>query len=113
MPNKKEGAAPSIAAVQHKPAATANPQKAIAQTYLSRPEVPTLFISRILSAKANDGHTMLGFFCPASGGEIEQARIVLTDDHVKRTIDLLCRQSGYYPTPGNVNDGGKKEEKPA
>ena len=105
-PKKKDDSIPSIITPVSQDSASVKPEQPLGQMLFNRPEIPTIYASRMTHTKLNDGHAMLGFYCPTLNGEFEQARIMVTDVHLKRIIDLLCRQSGHYPTP--KKDSGKK-----
>jgi hypothetical protein len=64
-----------------------------------RPELPTVFADLMLCSKRADGNFVISWAqeIPNANLRIEQARIMLTEDHLKRAIEVLCAQTGHYP----------------
>lgn len=76
-------------------------------TVAGRPDLPTLYIdSFIFSKRKNDNNIIISGIQFLQNLQIEQARLMVTEDHARRIIDRLTAMVDYYPEKQNI-----KEEK--
>ena len=59
--------------------------------------IVTLFSDGINLGRRSDGTYILRWLSCLPEGNIEQARLALSADVMKKIIDLLCQQADHYP----------------
>jgi hypothetical protein len=91
MPKKKEEIA------------TAEREKKEIEIYVN-PAMPTVFSDKVQLMVRNDGLAVLRWIHELPELHSEVARVLVTQDHLKKIIDLFCRNTGYYPTPSPDTD---------
>lgn len=62
-----------------------------------RPDVPTIFSEQLRVAHRKDGMFLLSWLQSVPETFIEQARILVTKEHIKLIINSLCETANYYP----------------
>lgn len=82
------------------------PKEPIKVDLTVRPDLVSVFADLANVAKKSDGMYMLLFAQnhPLLKTNIEQARILLTETHMVKLIDAMCKQSGHYPSDPNKKD---------
>jgi hypothetical protein len=73
-----------------------------APNILVNPNLPNAFADRLQLLMRSDSLAVLRWLQDLPEGSVEVSRVVVTQDHLKRIIDLFCRQTGYYPAAGKV-----------
>lgn len=63
-----------------------------------RPDLPTLFTDRMQLTKRTDGNLIMSWqqLLPP-GLFVEQSRIMVSAEHMRAVIDVLCQNTGYFP----------------
>lgn len=62
------------------------------------PQLPTIFADKMQCVMRSDGLTVLRWLQDIDSKTCaENARIMVTHDHLRKIIDALCQGSGYYP----------------
>lgn len=57
----------------------------------------TLFVDGAFVTHRRDGASLIRLVAGLPEGNSEQARIMISDEHLHRIIDVLCRSINYYP----------------
>lgn len=73
------------------------PNEPVKRRLLVNPMLGTVFADSLVVNSREDGTVMLQCLSQVGDGAFEQARIVMTKEHVKRLADLLCRCTDHYP----------------
>lgn len=71
------------------------------------PALKTVFADKVQLLMRADGLAILRWIQDFPEFSSEVARVIVTQDHLKRIIDLLCQNTGHYPTP---DEGSGKAE---
>lgn len=67
--------------------------------------LPTLFIDGAVVRHRNDGVSFIRLTASLPDVNSEQARIMISDEDLRKIIDALCQSINYYPTKPS---GGKR-----
>ena len=70
------------------------------------PNLPTVFADRLHFLMREDGFAVLRWIQVLPEFSAEVARVMVTENHLKRIIDLLCKNIGHYPTPDEDKEAG-------
>ena len=74
--------------------------------------LPNLFVDDIRVSIRNDNIAMLNFFSDTPEGKFEQTRFSTKKECLKHFIDILCRQTDYYPAKAEeAKDEDRKKKK--
>jgi hypothetical protein len=75
--------------------------------------VRTTFVDHFMVATRKDGLNLLRFSTNLPEGITEEARLVVTKEHLEKVIDALCDHCDYYPKkkPANKKSTRKKSSK--
>jgi hypothetical protein len=73
-----------------------------------RNDVATLFADAAKVSHRRDGLTLIQFMSSIPNVTIEQSRVMMTDAHAKKIVDVLCESLDYYPTKTEkINGAGE------
>jgi len=77
-------------------------------------DIPTVFVDNLIVGTRADEIHFIRMTTHQPEGQVEQARIMVTDATLKRMISVLCAHLQYYPKKSAASKRAtKKKKKPA
>lgn len=72
-------------------------QQNVPRKVLTNNSLPILYIDGVRVASRTDGMFLIRLTTDVPDGHVEQIRVMIDSNHLKRIIDSMCRASSYYP----------------
>lgn len=72
-------------------------QKPVLPEIHANANLPTLFVDDVVVRSRKDGMFFIRFTTTLPDGDWEQVRLMTDTKELQRIIDVLCRDSKYYP----------------
>lgn len=86
-----------------------NDTKETAPQIIARPDIPTLFIDKFLLTKRPDSNILFNGIQAVPGFEVEQLRLIISNDHARRLIEKLAQLINFYPEKLSVPSTNGKD----
>jgi hypothetical protein len=67
------------------------------------PMLPTVFVDHLVVSKRSDGGLFLRMIAELPEGWTEQARLMVSEERLKKFMDVICAQLDYYPQKAKSN----------
>lgn len=78
------------------------PEKKEIQIHLN-PMLSTVFVDHLVISKRSDGGFFLRMIAELPEGWTEQAKLMVSDERLKKFVDVICGQLDYYPQKAKSN----------